>query len=285
MVGLRITPSPGTGAPGGDIGVIIEKWQVDPARPLTWWRPEPTHVTDSAVLPPLRAYERSAAALPASLQDGLRELASLVGSRRSVRVSLDIDPALERMPWEALLSYPVLTGGSTVPGALDFWRRGEPLAGTGRPGRPRPPGTVAVLADTTHRLFAERAELARSLSFPDLSASGGDDVNRVIERAGAQATDPPDIVLVIGRPVRMRGAVLLQTAEQATARGTSGKTSARLSSAAACSNLRSSRACRPGCSSSWGRRARRAAASIPSAATPPTCVGGRPTSFAPERRR
>lgn len=223
VVGLRITPSPGTGAPGGDIGVIIEKWQVDPARPLTWWRPEPTHVTDSAVLPPLRAYERSAAALPASLQDGLRELASLVGSRRSVRVSLDIDPALERMPWEALLSYPVLTGGSTVPGALDFWRRGEPLAGTGRPGRPRPPGTVAVLADTTHRLFAERAELARSLSFPDLSASGGDDVNRVIERAGTQATDPPDIVLVIGRPVRMRGAVLLQTAEQATARGTSGK--------------------------------------------------------------
>ncbi len=141
LVGLRIAPSPSSGAPAGDIGVTIEKWQVDPARPLTWWRPEPTHVTDSAVLPPLRAYERSAAALPASLQDGLRELASVVGSRRSVRVSLDIDPALERMPWEALLSYPVLTGGSTVPGALDFWRRGEPLAGTGRPGRPRPPGT------------------------------------------------------------------------------------------------------------------------------------------------
>ncbi len=63
-------------------------------------------MTDSAVLPPLRAYERSAAALPASLQDGLRELASLVGSDRSIRVSLDIDPALERMPWEALLSLP-----------------------------------------------------------------------------------------------------------------------------------------------------------------------------------
>ncbi len=42
----------------------------------------------------------------------------------------------------------------------------------------------------------------------------------MIERAGTLATDPPDIVLVIGRPVRMRGAVLLQTAEQATARGT-----------------------------------------------------------------
>ncbi len=43
----------------------------------------------------------------------------------------------------------------------------------------------------------------------------------MIERAGALATDPPDIVLVIGRPVRVRGAVLLQTAEQVTARGTS----------------------------------------------------------------
>ena len=221
VVGLRITPSPGTGAAGGDIRVDIEKWQVDPVRPLTWWRPEPTHGTDSAILPPLRAYERSAAALPASLQDGLRELANRVGSRRSVRISLDIDPALERMPWEALLSHPVLTGDSALPGALDFWRRGEPLAGTERPRRARPPGTVAVLADTTRRLFAERAGLARSLSFPDLSASGGDDVNRVIERAGTLATDPSDIVLVIGRPVRMRGALLLQTAEQATARGTS----------------------------------------------------------------
>ena len=221
VVGIRITPSPGIGAPGGDIRVAIEKWQADPAHLLAWKRPGPADATVSAVLPPLRAYERSAAALPASLQDGLRELASLVGSRRSVRISLDIDPALERMPWEALLSHPVLTGDSALPGALNFWRRGEPLAGTGRPRRARPPGTVAVLADSTRRLFAERAGLAPSVSFPDLSASGGDDVNRVIERAGALATDPPDIVLVIGRPVRVRDAVLLQTTEQATARGTS----------------------------------------------------------------
>lgn len=217
VVGLRITPSSGTGAADGDIRVDIEKWQTDPARLLPWKRPEPTHLTDRAVLPPLRAYERSAAALPASLQDGLRELARLVG-HRSIRVSLDIDPALERMPWEALLSHPVLTGDSALPGALDFWRHGEPLAGTGRPRRAEPPGTVAVLADSTRRLFAERAGLAPSVSFPDLS---GDDVNRAIERASALATDPPDIVLVIGRPVRMRGAVLLQTAEQVTVRGTS----------------------------------------------------------------
>ncbi|MFY9933960.1 MAG: hypothetical protein WAK82_38730, partial [Streptosporangiaceae bacterium] len=218
VVGLRITPSPGTGATADDIRVNIEKWQADPARLLPWKRPKPTRVTDSAVLPPLRAYERSAAALPASLQDGLRELASLVGPRRSVRVSLDIDPALERMPWEALLSSPVLTGDLPLPGALDFWRRGEPLAATGRPRRAQPPVTVAVLADTTRRLFAERAGLARSVSFPDLSR---DNVNRVIERASTLATDPPDIVLVIGRPVRLRGAVLLQTAEQGNARGTS----------------------------------------------------------------
>ena len=217
VVGLRITPSPGTAA-GGDTSVDIEKWQAEPARLLLWKRPEPIHETDSAVLPPLRAYERSAAALPARLQDGLRELASLVGSRRTVRVSLDIDPALERMPWEALLCYPVLTGASVLPGALDFWRRGEPVATAGRPRRPRPPGTVAVLADTTRRLFAERAGLAPNVSFPDLS---GDDVNRAIERASALATNPPDIVLVIGRPVRVRGAVLLQTAEQTPARGTS----------------------------------------------------------------
>ncbi len=220
VVGLRITSSPGTGAPGGDVRVAIEKWQAAPPHLLTWQRREPADVTDSAILPPLRAYERSAAALPASLQDGLRELAGWVGSR-SVRVSLDIDPALERMPWEALLSYPILAGDSALPGALDFWRRGEPPTGTGRPRRARRPGTVTVLADTTRRLFAERAGLARSLSFPDLSASDGADVNRVIERAGALATDPPDIVLVIGRPVRVSGAVLLQTAEQATARGTS----------------------------------------------------------------
>jgi hypothetical protein len=218
VVGLRITPSSGHGAADGEIGIDIEKWQADPPRLPPWKHPEPAHVTDSAVLPPLRAYERSAAALPASLQDGFRELARLVGSRRSVRISLDIDPALERMPWEALLSYPLLTAESALPGALDFWRRGEPLAGTGRPRRAQPPGTVAVLADTTRRLFAERAGLGRSVSFPDLS---GDDVNRAIERAGALATDPPDIVLVIGRPVRVRDAVLLQTAEQAAARGTS----------------------------------------------------------------
>ena len=218
VVGLRITPLPGTGAADGDIRVAIEKWQADPARLLTWRRPKPTLATDSGVLPPLRAYERSAAALPASLQDGLRELARRVGSRRSVRISLDIDPALERMPWEALLSYPVLTGDSALPGALDFWRHGEPLAEAGRPGRARPPGTVAVLADSSRRLFAERAGLARSVSFPDLS---GDDVNRAIERVGALAADPPDIVPVIGRPVRVRGAVLLQTAEQAAVRGTS----------------------------------------------------------------
>jgi len=220
VVGLRITPLPGTDAPGGDIGVTIERWQADPVNPLPWKRHEPTRVTDIAILPPLRGYQRGAAALPGSLQHGLRELASRVGSR-SISISLDIDPAVERMPWEALLSYPVLAADSAGPEALDFWRRGDPLPGTGRPGRPRPPGQVAVLADSTRRLFAERAGLASSPSFPDLSASGGADVNRAIERAGTQAADPPDIVLVIGRPVRVRGAVLLQTAEQAAARGTS----------------------------------------------------------------
>jgi hypothetical protein len=78
-----------------------------------------------------------------------------------------------------------------------------------------------VLADSTRRLFAERARLGRSLWFPDLSAAGRADVNRAVERAARQAADPPDIVLVIGRPVRLRGAVLLQTAEQTAARGTS----------------------------------------------------------------
>jgi hypothetical protein len=103
-----------------------------------------------------------------------------------------------------------------VPGALDFWRRGDPLPTPRR----RPPDRVAVLADSTRRLFAERAGLGRSLSFPDLSADGAN-VNLAVERAGLQAGDQPDIVLVIGRPVRVRGVVLLQTAEQATGRGTS----------------------------------------------------------------
>ena len=232
VVGLRITPLPGGGAAGGVAAgggaagggnpVAIEKWQADPGPLFPWRRREPAEATDSAALPPLRAYERSAAALPASLRDGLRELAGRVGSKRSVRIPLDIDPALERMPWEALLSYPVLTGESALPGALDFWRWGEPLASTGRPGRPRPPRTVTLLADTTRRLFAERAGLARNLSFPDLSGSDGEDVNRVIERVSTSAADPPDIVLVIGRAVRVGGAILLQTAEQASARWTSG---------------------------------------------------------------
>jgi hypothetical protein len=219
VVGLRITPWPGTDGPGGDIRVVIDRWQTDPVNPLPWKRHKPAQVTDVAVLPPLRAYQRGAAALPGSLQHGLRELASRVGSR-SARISLDIDPAVDRLPWEALLSYPVLAADSAGPGALDFWRRGEPLPGTARPRRTHSPCQVTVLADSTRRLFAERAGLARSVSFPDSSATG-DDVNRAIERASAQAADPPDIVLVIGRPVRVRGAVLLQTAEQAAARGTS----------------------------------------------------------------
>jgi len=78
-----------------------------------------------------------------------------------------------------------------------------------------------VLADSTRRLFAERAALPGRLRFPDLSATGGADVNRAVERATSRAADPSDIVLVIGRPVRVRGTVLLQTAEQAAARGTS----------------------------------------------------------------
>ncbi len=220
MIGFRIAPWSGTDAPGGDIRVVIQEWQADPVYPLPWKRREPTEVTTIVTLPPLRAYERGAAAIAASFQDALRELADRIAPR-SVRVSLDIDAALERMPWEALLSCYVLAGDTSVPGALDFWRRGEPLTGTGRPERPGPPRRVAVLADSTRRLFAERAALAGDVSFPDLSASGGADVNRAVERAGSHATDQPDVVLVIGRPVRVRGAVLLQTAEQATAQGTS----------------------------------------------------------------
>jgi len=220
VIGFRIAPWSGTDAPGGDIRVVIQEWQADPVYPLPWKRREPTEVTTIVALPPLRAYERGAEAIAASFQHALRELADRIAPR-SVRVSLGIDAALERMPWEALLSYYVLAGDASVPGALDFWRRGEPLTGTGRPERPGPPRRVAVLADSTRRLFAERAALAGDVSFPDLSASGGADVNRAVERAGSHATDQPDVVLVIGRPVRVRGAVLLQTAEQATAQGTS----------------------------------------------------------------
>jgi len=224
LAGLRIAPWPGTGEPAaGDLGVVIERWQADPASPLPWRRHEPADVTEAFALPPLRGYERGAAAMPAGLRDPLRVLARRAGSR-SVRVSLDVDPALERLPWEALLSHPLLAGEAALPGALDFWRRGEPLAGAGRSrrGRLRPPRCVDVLADSTRRLFAERAGLARTLRFPDLSASAGADVNQAVERAGSRAAaDPSDIVLVIGRPVRVRGTVLLQTAEQAAARGTS----------------------------------------------------------------
>ena len=78
-----------------------------------------------------------------------------------------------------------------------------------------------MLADSTRRLFAERAALARDLSFLDLSASDGNDVNRTVERSGT-----PDLIRrtsswsSAGR-TRVRGTVLLQVAEQASARGTS----------------------------------------------------------------
>ena len=182
VIGFRITPSPGSDSPDDDMRVVIQEWQADPVSPLPWKRREPTEAIETVVLPPLRAYERGAAAIAAGFQDALRELANRIGPR-SVRVSLDIDAALERMPWEALLSYYVLAGDATMPGAMDFWRRGEPLPGTGRPERLPPPRRVAVLADSRRRLFAERAALAGELSFPDLSASGSADVNRVIERA------------------------------------------------------------------------------------------------------
>ena len=218
LVWLRIMPAPSTGAVG-DIGVAVDKWQAVPRDRFPWTRRAPVHAADIAVLPPLRAYLQGAAAIPPSLRDDLRQLASRVAAR-SLRIPLDIDPELERLPWEALLCYPVLAGESDVPGSLDFWRRGEPLPETGPPPRPRHPRRVCVLADSTRRLFAERAALARDLSFLDLSASDTD-VNRTVERSGSPGPDPPDIVLVIGRPARTHGTVLLQVAEQASARGTS----------------------------------------------------------------
>jgi hypothetical protein len=154
------------------------------------------------------------------LQADLRQLVSRV-TARSLRIPLDIDPVLERLPWEALLCYPVLAEESDVPGSLDFWRRGEPLPDTGQPPYPWPPRRVCVLADSTRRLFAERVALARDLSFLDLPGSDGTDVNRTVERSGSPGADPPDIVLVIGRPARTRGTILLQVAEQARTGGTS----------------------------------------------------------------
>jgi len=177
-------------------------------------------MTETAVLPPLRAYGRGAAALPAELRDGLRDLAGRV-SPESVRVSLDVHPALDRMPWEALLSYPVVTGNPPRPGALDFWRWGERLPMTGRPNPPHPPRRAVVLADSSRRLFAERTALARVLSFPDLSARRIIDVNLAVERVGSAAVDPPDVVLVIGRPVRLENSVLLQTTEHVATYGIS----------------------------------------------------------------
>jgi hypothetical protein len=219
LVWLRIMPASSTGATG-DIRVAIDKWQAVPRDRFPWTRRAPVHAADIAVLPPLRAYLQGAAAVPASFQADLRQLASRVAAR-SLRITLDIDPELERLPWEALLSYPILAAESDVPGSLDFWRRGEPSPETARPPRPRHPVGVCVLADGTRRLFAERAALGRDLSFLDLSASVGADVNRTVERSESLGHDPPDIVLVIGRPARAHGAVLLQVAEQADARGTS----------------------------------------------------------------
>ena len=217
-VWLRITPAPSTGA-AGDISVAVDKWQAVPRDRFPWTRRAPVHAADIAILPPLRAYQQGAAAIPASTQADLRQLVSRVAAR-SLRIPLDIDPALERLPWEALLSHPVLTGESDVPGSLDFWRRGEPLPEAGPPPHPGHPSRVCVLADSTRRLFAERAALARDLSFLDLSASDGTDVNRTVERSGSLGPDPPDIVLVIGL-ARAHGTVLLQVVERVSARGTS----------------------------------------------------------------
>jgi hypothetical protein len=218
-VWLRIRPAPSAGA-AGDIGVAVDKWQAVPRDRFPFTRRAPVHAADIAILPPLRSYQQGAAAIPASLQADLRQMVSRVATR-SLRIPLDIDPALERLPWEALLSYPVLAGESDVPGSLDFWRRGEPLPDTGQPPGPWHPRRVCVLADSTRRLFAERAALASDLSFLDLSADDGTDVNRTVERSGSPGADPPDIVLVIGRPARTHGTILLQVAEQSGARGTS----------------------------------------------------------------
>ena len=169
-------------------------------------------------------------------------------------------------------------GGPGCPGLL---APGRPPAATGRPRR-RATRTVAVLADSTRRLFAERAGLARSLSFPDLSR---DNVNLAIERARTQANDPPDIVLVIGRPVRVRGVVLLQTAEQATARGTSAD---ELREAVVGGGLLEPEVV-TGMQArlfiAMGAPGETVAASTPSDVTPLTCAGGRPTSSGLERRR
>ena len=214
LIWFRVSPAPGIAA-NGDIGVTIDRWQAELFDPRSWTRHQ-AHIADTAVIPPLRAYRQGAAAMPPRLQDDLRQLASRIAPR-SLRIPLDIDPTLERLPWEALLCYPVLAGDSAGPGSLEFWRRGEPLPESGRRRRRRP-HRVVVLADNTRRLFAERA-LTRDVLFPDLSASSLD-VNRAIEQSDLRTPDAPDVVVVIGRPARVHDTVLLQIAEQTSARGT-----------------------------------------------------------------
>ena len=68
LVWLRITPAPSAGATG-DIRVAVDKWQAVPRDRFPWKRRAPVHAADIAILPPLRAYQQGAAAIPASLQD------------------------------------------------------------------------------------------------------------------------------------------------------------------------------------------------------------------------
>jgi hypothetical protein len=214
---LRITPAPRRATPRGDTPVRITLWRRDPRRPLAWLRRAIKVKSWELSLPPLRGYARTAAALPAGLQDELRILAERVAPWRHLRVSLDIEPALERLPWEALLMRPVLTGDQPVPGAVDFWRRASPLPPASARRRRRPHRIIA-LADTGHGLLVERG-------WQTLMSPSGMLITVTKPRSLSQAPFPgltePDIVHIIGRPVRGRSAVLLQIAERLTAGGTS----------------------------------------------------------------
>ena len=113
----------------------------DPVRPwevLIGRRPILRQRRYQTTLPPLRTYTRTAAALPADLLVELAALGKRIAPPRCVRVPLRIDPLLERLPWEALLTIGALAAGERGRVPFDFWRQGEPLkdALAGAPRRP-----------------------------------------------------------------------------------------------------------------------------------------------------
>jgi tetratricopeptide (TPR) repeat protein len=158
------------------------------------WRPPPSPVQQEGrcPVPGLGPYRAAAAALPGPVTADLATLRRRL-RRRGLAVAVQVDPALRRQPWEALLA---LAAPASAPlpqvAQLRFWRAGPPPAQRHRSGWLPP--KVVCLADRRWVGLVERSWPELACTVPDLADTEGSGALGIDEDGAA-------VLHVIGTPL------------------------------------------------------------------------------------